>query len=192
MLRLLRVSDYRRMPWKNGGGETVEISVFPPDAGLDAFDWRVSTATVAEDGAFSAFPGIDRTLSVLQGTLRLAVDGRDTATLGPDDDPLPFPADIAVFGWPVAGPVIDLNAMTRRGRFQHDVEPLRSAQGHTIPAFHGCTLLYCRHGRLSIATSDGSMSAGEGETLFSDRPTTDITIKEQEGLAYLIRISASL
>src|SRR5690606_22622178 len=78
---------------------------FPPDAGLDAFDWRVSMATVATDGAFSAFPGIDRTLSVLQGTLRLAVDGRDPMMLSTDDEPLAFAADIAVFGGPVGAPV---------------------------------------------------------------------------------------
>ena len=37
-------------PWKNGGGETAEIVVWPPGAGFDGFDWRVSTARVAQDG----------------------------------------------------------------------------------------------------------------------------------------------
>ena len=41
-MRILRAPDYRRMPWKNGGGETTEIAVFPAGAGLDDFDWRVS------------------------------------------------------------------------------------------------------------------------------------------------------
>ncbi len=51
-MQILRASDHRVMPWKNGGGSTTEIAVFPIDSGLDAFDWRVSMATVAADGPF--------------------------------------------------------------------------------------------------------------------------------------------
>ena len=55
-MRILRAADYRRMPWKNGSGETVEVAVFPPGASIDDFDWRISIATVAaENGAFSLF-----------------------------------------------------------------------------------------------------------------------------------------
>ena len=64
MAKLLRNSDHRRMPWKNGGGETVEVIVHPEGASLSDFGWRVSMATVASDGPFSVFPGIDRTLAV--------------------------------------------------------------------------------------------------------------------------------
>src|SRR3712207_8945836 len=34
-MKILRSSEYRRMPWKNGKGETVEIAVFPPNASVD-------------------------------------------------------------------------------------------------------------------------------------------------------------
>ena len=64
------------MRWKNGGGETAEIAVSPPGAALDAFDWRLSMAKVETDGPFSAFPGIDRTLAILEGEgIRLSVGG---------------------------------------------------------------------------------------------------------------------
>jgi len=46
-MRILRSPDHKRMPWKNGGGETVEVAVFPPEAGLGDFAWRVSMASVA-------------------------------------------------------------------------------------------------------------------------------------------------
>ena len=64
MSRLLRNSDHRRMPWKNGGGETVEVIVHPEGASLSDFGWRVSMASVASDGPFSVFPDIDRTLEL--------------------------------------------------------------------------------------------------------------------------------
>ena len=33
-MQVLRQADYRRMPWKNGGGETTEVTVSPPGAGF--------------------------------------------------------------------------------------------------------------------------------------------------------------
>jgi environmental stress-induced protein Ves len=58
-MRILRAENYRRMQWKNGGGETAEIAVSPDSAGLDDFDWRISMATgQASGGPFSMpFPG---------------------------------------------------------------------------------------------------------------------------------------
>ena len=50
-MRTLREADYRRMPWKNGGGETIEMMVSPAGASFDTFDWRVSMAYVGEPAA---------------------------------------------------------------------------------------------------------------------------------------------
>ena len=81
-MRVLRAENYRRMPWKNGGGETVEIAVSPEGAGLGDFDWRVSMARVEADGLFSVFPGVDRTLSILEGEgMVLDIEGREPVTL---------------------------------------------------------------------------------------------------------------
>ena len=66
-MRILRASDYKRTPWKNGAGETVELAVFPPGASVGDFDWRISMSSLVADGAFSLFPGIDRTLCILSG-----------------------------------------------------------------------------------------------------------------------------
>ena len=79
------------MPWKNGGGVTTEIAVFPEAAGLDDFEWRLSMATVATDGPFSLFAGVDRTLAVLDGEgIVLSVDGMADATLTPASPPFAF------------------------------------------------------------------------------------------------------
>ena len=66
-MRIIPAGSYRRMPWKNGGGETIEIAVSPEGATLDAFDWRVSMARVERPGPFSVFIGVDRTLALLDG-----------------------------------------------------------------------------------------------------------------------------
>ncbi len=122
-MALLRAGEHKRMPWKNGGGETVEIAVFPPHASVDDFDWRISMATVASDGSFSIFPGIDRTLSILDGNgMGLEINGKAAVLLTRESQPLNFAADVPVEARLVDGPITDLNVMTRRGRFSHSVE----------------------------------------------------------------------
>jgi uncharacterized protein len=122
-MRVLRSADHKRMPWKNGKGETVEIAVSPPGATVDNFDWRISMATVAEDGPFSVFDGIDRTLSVLTGEgITLSVAGHAPTTLRRETSPYGFPADRETHATLVSGPITDLNVMTRRGAFTHSVE----------------------------------------------------------------------
>lgn len=119
-MRLLRNSDHRRMPWKNGGGETVEVIAHPEGAGLSEFGWRVSMATVASDGPFSVFPGIDRTLAVLSGEgMALSIEGLGDRLLTPETAPLAFPADAPTTARLTGGPITDLNVMTRRGQFVH-------------------------------------------------------------------------
>ena len=103
------------MPWKNGGGQTTEIAMHPPGAALDAFAWRVSVADVEQDGPFSRFAGIDRTLVLLAGAgMRLTGDG----------EPLELRTPLRagqLFRRPnrrcslVDGPVRDFNLMVRRG-----------------------------------------------------------------------------
>ncbi|WP_172963489.1 HutD/Ves family protein [Thalassospira marina] len=121
-IRVLRAGDYRRMPWKNGGGETVEIAVYPANAGLDDFAWRISMATVASDGPFSSFPGIDRTLSILKGAgMTLVIGDQPPITLTGETPPYPFAADVPTSAMLVDGAITDLNVMTRRNACKHGV-----------------------------------------------------------------------
>jgi hypothetical protein len=103
------------MPWRNGKGTTTEVMISPAGAMLDAFDWRISMADVTEDGPFSAFPGIDRTLAVLDGAgLMLEVDGGPGKKVSRTTRPLEFPGDARTKARLLGGPVVDLNVMTRR------------------------------------------------------------------------------
>ncbi len=101
--------------WLNGGGVTHEIAVSPAGATTADFLWRVSIATVDRAGDFSRFAGIDRTLLVLDGSLRLTIAGK-TRTLNDHGDPIRFPGDAPAHGDPGITPVTDLNIMTRRGK----------------------------------------------------------------------------
>jgi hypothetical protein len=114
-VRVLRAAERVAVPWKNGGGVTREVAIWPPDSTFDDFDWRVSVADVREAGPFSVFENIDRTMTILAGRLGLAIEDR-VVELDMHSAPFAFPGDVPCSGTPLGGPVRDLNVMTRRGR----------------------------------------------------------------------------
>ena len=134
MQRLLTPADYLTTPWKNGRGSTIEIMREPAD-GSDAFDfgWRVSLASVLEDGPFSAFPGIDRTIVVVEGSgMELALGPNRTHRLLPLT-PFAFDGGTDVTGKLIGGPVRDFNIMVKRGVWRCEVDVLRDVQQFALP-----------------------------------------------------------
>jgi environmental stress-induced protein Ves len=110
-MRHLTQADYTRQPWKNGKGVTVELARAEAQGALV---WRLSMATVAEDGPFSLFPGIERNLTVISGPgFRLVGDG--LALDCPLLCPTAFPGDVALSAQGTArGASDDFNVMTAR------------------------------------------------------------------------------
>jgi len=123
--RRILASDIPPTPWKNGGGVTREIATggaAGPDAG---WGWRVSLAEVAQDGPFSSFPEVDRTIAVIAGAAMdlVRADG-STLALEPFQ-PVSFAGEEALSGRLRGGPVRDLNVMVRRGRYTAEMDFLR-------------------------------------------------------------------
>ncbi|MFD8568356.1 HutD family protein [Streptomyces sp. NPDC059639] len=114
-VRDLPAADRTAVPWKNGGGVTREILCHPQGADMADFAWRVSLAEVAADGPFSAFPGVDRTLTMADGDgMELTVGGRPVlvdSPYVPRDLPGDVPTDCRLLG---AGNIVNLNVMWRR------------------------------------------------------------------------------
>jgi environmental stress-induced protein Ves len=111
MIEVLTVERTTPQPWRNGGGVTRELLAWP-----SADDWqlRISVAEIARDGAFSAFPGIDRWFAVVEGqgvVLRIA---ERRTTLDLDSQPLPFDGADYAYAELQGGATRDLNLMARR------------------------------------------------------------------------------
>ena len=118
-MRRLTAADYRRMPWRNGGGTTTEILVEPRDNAIagDRFHYRLSIADVASDGPFSRFDGYDRHIMLLSGAgMTLACGAHGRIELLAPFEPRSFSGDWEVRGSLVAGPVRDFNLIVDRAR----------------------------------------------------------------------------
>jgi environmental stress-induced protein Ves len=185
-MRIIRAADCLVMPWKNGGGTTTEIAVAPKGATLNDFDWRISMAHVGQDGPFSSFPGIDRTLSVLTGAgITLAFGDGEHVKLDRSSAPYPFAADRAVDGQLVDGPIDDLNVMSRRGRWQHRVERLSGAS--SLTASEGLLVLVARKGDWLV--NGAVLPAGDSAIL--DAPGhVELAVSGGEAELYAIRLTS--
>ncbi len=111
MMRHLTAADYRSMPWANGRGTTVEM-LRVDDGG--ALKWRLSRASVVEDGDFSIFAGIERNLTVISGP-GFDLEGPMGVLAARPLVPVAFAGDLAVRAVGVTAPSDDFNVMTAQG-----------------------------------------------------------------------------
>lgn len=110
MMRHLTPADYTVMPWANGKGTTIEMLKVTDG---DRLKWRLSRASVVENGAFSIFPGVERNLTVLTGPgfdllgAGLHLPARPLV-------PVTFAGDVPIAADNVSAPSDDFNVMTDR------------------------------------------------------------------------------
>nr|WP_315259895.1 HutD family protein [uncultured Duganella sp.] len=146
MTQLIQYASLRAAPWKNGGGSTTEIAISPAGATLEDFDWRVSLATIAQDGPFSIFPGIDRSLALVDGDGVLLDFGNERFVLSPSEPLIEFAGEDAVHATVTGQHTTDFNVMTRRGQCRHRLELLLVKGTQALKRRGGSTLLFLAEG----------------------------------------------
>jgi len=141
MLELVSPALFKSIPWKNGKGTTLELAINPGGT-LQRFEWRVSIASVLEDGEFSDFSGYQRHLVLLEG------QGIDLNHANGTKDSLKRPLSIATFDGGVAtvgklhdGPVKDFNLMVDMTQWRAQLQTFDQAFSLTFPAT-SFTLIY--------------------------------------------------
>jgi len=174
--RILRSSDYQRMPWKNGGGTTTEIwKAVGPDG---AILWRLSIADVAADGPFSEFPGIDRWIMMVEGKgMELRISDLGTKRMEKPFEPLAFSGDAKTDCKLVDGPIRDLNLMVARNHARGDLQVVTLSAGETRTFDRDVAALHVLDGSIELAgdllsVGDTLISAGtSAATVSAPRPT---------------------
>ena len=111
MIQHLTPADYREMPWANGKGSTVEMLRAEESGRLK---WRLSRASVVENGDFSIFPGVERNLTVITGP-GFDLVGAALQLKAKPLIPVAFAGDTPIRAENVTAPSDDFNVMTARG-----------------------------------------------------------------------------
>jgi environmental stress-induced protein Ves len=162
-MEIIRFAELRSEPWRNGGGVTRELASHPKAASAQdgAWDWRVSIADVSKAGDFSAFPGMERVLTVIDGELLLlTVDG--------DEHPLEkyrpfrFSGEAAAHGDLPTGDIRDLNVIARTGSFKGFTSIIELSKKRAHPVFEG-QLAVLLQGQATVSAGNLSVSAEAGD-----------------------------
>ncbi len=154
---------YRRTPWKNGGGTTVDIAdAYAPGAQPGSWSgmrWRFGHTRIVEPGPFSDLSGFDRILTVIGGR-GLWLDIADGASLDVREPfrPVRFRGEDRIVSRLEAGPVAVLNLMADRTKYEIDVAIL--TRGSARPLSADVSLIY--------ALEDSAVSAGDEYPLATD------------------------
>ena len=160
-MEIIRFAELRSEPWRNGGGVTRELASHPKAASAQdgAWDWRVSIADVSKAGDFSAFPGMERVLTVIDGELLLlTVDGAEHPL--EKYRPFRFSGEAEAHGALPTGDIRDLNVITRAGSFKGFTSIIELSKKRAQPIFEG-QLGVLLQGQATV--SAGALSEGTAE-----------------------------
>ena len=110
---------YRRTPWKNGGGVTIDIAdACAPGATAGSWSgmlWRLGRTRIVEPGPFSDLTGYDRILTVIGGRgLVLEIAGDGALDVREPFRPVRFAGEDRITSRLEGGPVAVFNLMSDR------------------------------------------------------------------------------
>lgn len=137
MIRHLTAADFHPMPWANGKGVTVEMARADGPGGML---WRLSRASVVENGPFSIFPGVERNLTVLTGP-GFDLVGEGVHLAARPMLPVAFAGDVPLRAEGVSAPSDDFNVMTARALPRPQVRVLTVAE-RLVPPPGGLLAVY--------------------------------------------------
>lgn len=143
-------TDFTRMPWKNGGGQTTELLRGGPG---EEYVWRLSVADIGVDGPFSRFVGMHRLISVIRGNgVRLDLDGHSSEVLAPFQT-LNFDGDSDVQCELLNGPVQDINLIYSPMRISPRWEWTEPGQTHEFTTSADTTLVYSPESEAAVMST---------------------------------------
>jgi uncharacterized protein len=169
-MRIVRATECRVMPWKNGGGSTTELAVSPAHATFDTFDWRISMAKVSTGGPFSSFGGVDRSITIVGGNALILRVGSDApVTLAVGSEPFSFQGELKTCASLPSGEITDLNVMTRRGRFNHRMMRIEQPQSAEFAEEEDIVVVVALNGSATVSSGQGICHLDHGDAVIMTR-----------------------
>ena len=152
----LKPEDYRRIPWKNGGGVSVDIAVGDDEA------WRFGRTPITTDGPFSDYSGFDRLQVLIAGNGLVLQTPTGEIDVRRPFRPVRFAGETPIVSRLEVGPVEVINLIGRRDRVQLDLHVLDEGRSRGLGA--GLHIAYCPGSRaiLRLEGRDHDLPADGG------------------------------
>jgi environmental stress-induced protein Ves len=153
---------------------------------------RSRYSIIRSDGPFSSFPGIDRTIVAIEGDgIFLRFGNTEPVRLSPGDPPLPFAGEMNVESRMIGSEVMDLNVMTRRGRFHHRLRTLEIDQPFEITAPINGVAAIVAAGSVVVQKDEIEIALQRNDAALFDVVDSAVTIcSERSCRLFLIEIEA--
>lgn len=145
MITSLDPTLYARIPWKNGGGVTVDILA-------DGDVWRFSRTPITAPGAFSDYTGFDRWQVLIAGGGLVLQTPTGEIDVRQPFRPVRFDGATPIVSRLESGPVEVINLMGERARVTLDLAVLDA--GATKPLGPGLHIAYCPAGQAVLRLGD--------------------------------------
>ena len=169
-------------------GTTHEIAVQPSKSNAADYLWRVSVAEVNSAAPFSAFPGIDRHIVLLDGAgFTMTLDGEREHALDTPFVPFAFAGEASVGVALINGATRDFNLMVRRAEARGDVAVLRESGTHPIDPT--TVLVYVAQG--AVDTRDGALLAGDAYRVAGADPAGAVVTLHEASVVLVVRVRAT-
>lgn len=165
MIQVLTATEhYRKMPWKNGLGSTLEVARSHGE-GLDDFDWRISIADVKNAGSFSYFPNKQRVLGVLEGRgLALKIDQYDPINI-PEKQFIAFHGEQDVYAELLENEIRDFNLIYDPAKFLARLQWVREPSFSSFLSDTKCVFIFTHSKSLKVKVNQQEFILNEFETL---------------------------
>jgi hypothetical protein len=162
MIEVIKPSEFKVIPWKNGKGETIELAISEGGT-INDFYWRISIASVNENGEFSDFSGYSRNLVLIKGQgIDLTHNNNKRDRLNSVLSVASFDGNPKTFAELHSGPISDFNLMTKKHCFDGKIQ-----------TFKDCKNLSLESKELGFiyGLSDSTVLVEEGEETLCKLPT---------------------
>ena len=163
-------AGYRHMPWKNGGGVTVDIAVtmlpgFAPGS-WEGIVWRFSRTAIVTPGAFSDLSGFDRELALVSGEGLVLETAAGEIDVRQPFRPIRFAGETSIVSRLEAGTVEVVNLIGDRSRVSIDLSCLSDAATIACPA--GVHIIYAATSSCELSINDNPCEIAAGHAVRID------------------------
>jgi uncharacterized protein len=187
----LRRENYHSMPWRNGGGMTLEIAREPPEG--SEFLWRLSVATVTGSGPFSNFTGYRRSVTLIAGAgFRLDTGGEHPVVLNSVGATASFSGAASTRCALINGVCSDLSLMIREPGAIISVIRIHGAATRAVPLeADALKAVFCLAGGTRLRCPDTPIAGGRAaaeieiaahDTVLVGRQVTSLSVRPATGV----------
>ena len=142
------------MPWKNGGGSTLELICLHHPQTSDIL-FRLSSATVSQSGPFSQFAGIDRHLFLMDGDGFILKFPDKEVTMDKLHEVHIFRGEEEIHCQLLGPQCVDFNVMTNRTYGSSQLFITQFGNGRNFKCHADKSFLYFPHSKELIILSRG-------------------------------------